>query len=215
MSPPLSCAACPSSQWYLASTCLRACHCACLSGPHPSHALAQTCSPAPAAPQYYFETIFPRIPTKVTDEVLAGLKARGLPCKALGNAGQGGEDRRGIAESAARPASVKQSLSVAMGQRAPNRASARELGRGTGADLQLEQVMKRKERASPVRGAERREARSRSRSPRGAPVARCAGRAAWGLAASCCRGCHPGDVESLMSGSVGASAVRGPMIPPC
>ncbi|KAL6781571.1 hypothetical protein ACKKBF_B08550 [Auxenochlorella protothecoides x Auxenochlorella symbiontica] len=122
--------------------------------------------------QYYFETIFPRIPTKVTDEVLAGLKARGLPCKALGNAGQGGEDRRGIAESAARPASVKQSLSVAMGQRAPNRASARELGRGTGADLQLEQVMKRKERASPVRGAERREARSRSRSPRGAPVAR-------------------------------------------
>ncbi|EFN52225.1 hypothetical protein CHLNCDRAFT_54543 [Chlorella variabilis] len=63
--------------------------------------------------QFYFETIFPRVPKP------------------------GGADRRGVNDGTARPASVKASLSVAFGQRAPNRAGAREQGRGMGADLQV------------------------------------------------------------------------------
>jgi hypothetical protein len=43
-----------------------------------------------------------------------------------GNAGQGGPDRRGVDDGNKRPPSVKASLSVAFGQRAPNRAGARE-----------------------------------------------------------------------------------------
>lgn len=41
-----------------------------------------------------------------------------------------------MGEGGGRPASVKASLSVAFGQRAPNRAGAREQGRGMGAELQ-------------------------------------------------------------------------------
>ena len=118
--------------------------------------------------QYYFETIFPRIPKPVHDNFVSKLTAMGLPSKAVGNAGQGGQDRRGIEEANRRPASVKASLcashvvncseresslarslpdqpvrcvgflcarSVAMGQRAPNRATAREEGRGLGAGM--------------------------------------------------------------------------------
>ncbi|KDD76047.1 PRP38 family protein [Helicosporidium sp. ATCC 50920] len=95
--------------------------------------------------QYYFETIFPRIPKAVEDEIKAQFKKRGLSTAARGNAGQGGEDRRGVESSSSRPASVKQSLSVALGQRAPNRAGVRELGRGTGADLHLERTVKRRD----------------------------------------------------------------------
>jgi len=40
--------------------------------------------------QYYFETIFPRIPKTVTDEIVGDLKSMGLPSAAKGNAGQGG-----------------------------------------------------------------------------------------------------------------------------
>lgn len=64
------------------------------------------------------------------------LQAGGFPTKPAGNAGQGGPDRRGIDDGSKRPASVKASLSVAMGQRAPNRAGAREEGRGLGSSLQ-------------------------------------------------------------------------------
>ncbi|KAL0021675.1 hypothetical protein WJX77_010314 [Trebouxia sp. C0004] len=85
--------------------------------------------------QYYFETIFPRIPKPVNDEWVGKLHGMGLPAKALGNGGQGGPDRRGVDEPNRRPASVKASLSVAFGQRAPNRASAREEGRGLGAGM--------------------------------------------------------------------------------
>lgn len=84
--------------------------------------------------QYYFETIFPRIPKSISDEIGQHLRDLGLPTKALGNAGQGGPDRRGIDDGMRRPASVKASLSVALGQRAPNRAGAREEGRGLGID---------------------------------------------------------------------------------
>lgn len=57
--------------------------------------------------QYYFETIFPRIPKPVGNDVSSKLEAVGLPSKAVGNAGQGGGDRRGIEEGNRRPASVK------------------------------------------------------------------------------------------------------------
>lgn len=87
--------------------------------------------------QYYFETIFPRIPKPVEDAIKRELESRGLPASAKGNAGTGGSDRRGNdTEGNRRPASVKASLSVAFGQRAPNRAGAREDGRGRDPSLQ-------------------------------------------------------------------------------
>jgi len=79
--------------------------------------------------QYYFETIFPRIPKKVMDDMAEELKQRNLPTTGKGNAGQGGADRRGADDGNRRPASVKASLSVSFGQRAPNRSGAREEGR--------------------------------------------------------------------------------------
>ena len=95
--------------------------------------------------QFYFETIFPRIPTKVGTEIQEELKVMGLPTKGKGNGGAGGTDRRGVDDGNKRPASVKASLSVAFGQRAPNRAGAREEGRGrdpsarnSGADFKSE-----------------------------------------------------------------------------
>ena len=41
-----------------------------------------------ACVQYYFETIFPRIPKLVQDQFETKLTAMGLPSKAVGNAGQ-------------------------------------------------------------------------------------------------------------------------------
>jgi pre-mRNA-splicing factor 38B len=75
--------------------------------------------------QYYFETIFPRIPKKVEDDIQAELRRQGLPTKGKGNGGCGGPDRRGGDSGNQRPASVKASLSVAFGQRAPNRAGTK------------------------------------------------------------------------------------------
>ena len=40
--------------------------------------------------QYYFETIFPRIPKKVSDDFVDELKKKGLPTVPKGNAGQVG-----------------------------------------------------------------------------------------------------------------------------
>ncbi len=64
---------------------------------------------APTVPglQYYFETIFPRIPKPVGDDLSSRLAAVGLPSKTVGNAGQGGADRRGVEDGSRRPASVK------------------------------------------------------------------------------------------------------------
>lgn len=59
------------------------------------------------------------------DEIQAGLRAQGLPTKGKGNGGCGGPDRRGADDGNRRPASVKASLSVAFGQRAPNRAGTK------------------------------------------------------------------------------------------
>ncbi len=44
------------------------------------------------------------------DDFVSKLTAMGLPSRAVGNAGQGGPDRRGIEEANRRPASVKASL---------------------------------------------------------------------------------------------------------
>ena len=70
----------------------------------------------------YFETLFPRFPEPVMRDWKRRLEERGLPAAGKGNGGQGGPDRRGMEDSSSRrPASVKASLSVAFGQRAPNR----------------------------------------------------------------------------------------------
>lgn len=71
------------------------------------HGRTQACC---ARAQYYFETIFPRIPKPVQDDFVSKLTSMGLPSRAVGNAGQGGADRRGIEEANRRPASVKASL---------------------------------------------------------------------------------------------------------
>ncbi|PRW61404.1 pre-mRNA-splicing factor 38B isoform X1 [Chlorella sorokiniana] len=121
--------------------------------------------------QFYFETIFPRVPKPVHDEIVEKLKEMDLPTAPKGNAGQGGPDRRGVGEGGGRPASVKASLSVAFGQRAPNRAGAREQGRGMGAELQVGKSCGREDRPRDRSKDERREERrddykrrSRSRS---------------------------------------------------
>eukprot|EP00879_Flechtneria_rotunda_P026067 GHRR01027746.1.p1 GENE.GHRR01027746.1~~GHRR01027746.1.p1 ORF type:complete len:270 (+),score=92.70 GHRR01027746.1:1122-1931(+) len=116
-----------------------------------------------AAFMYYYETIFPRIPKKVEDEIQAGLRARGLPTKGKGNGGCGGPDRRGADDGNRRPASVKASLSVAFGQRAPNRAGTKDTSRWKGA---AEASASGRDRAAADRenGGSRGGYRSRSRS---------------------------------------------------
>eukprot|EP00873_Tetraselmis_striata_P045607 jgi/Tetstr1/465871/TSEL_010488.t1 len=76
--------------------------------------------------QFYFETIFPRIPVVVERAMKEELRKRGLPTEAVGNGGTGGPDRRGVDEPNKRPPSVKAALSVSHGQTAPNRRAARE-----------------------------------------------------------------------------------------
>ena len=115
---------------------------------------------SPLLVQYYFETIFPRIPKLVADDVCDELRALHLPTTAVGNAGQGGAARRGgDGGGSKRPASVKASLSVAFGQRAPNRAGVREEGRGMRSDEQL-----MSSRGGGGRVGSKRRSRSRSRS---------------------------------------------------
>ena len=102
--------------------------------------------------QYYFETIFPRIPKKVSDGIIDYLKQHNLPTVGRGNGGVGGPDRRGVDEPNRRPASVKASLSVAFGQRAPNRAGAREEGRGrdpSAKEISRDRIAPPRERRSP------------------------------------------------------------------
>ena len=112
---------------------------------------------------FYFETLFPRMPKPVADEVEARLRERGLPTRAAGNGGAGGADRRGGAGGGdGRPPSVKASLSVAFGQRAPNRAGAprddhRSRGGGGGGGDRWRDD-RRRSRSPP-----RRRSRSRSR----------------------------------------------------
>ncbi|KAI3451354.1 hypothetical protein Pfo_008019 [Paulownia fortunei] len=73
--------------------------------------------------QYYFDTLFPRIPVLVMRTVVANLENMKLPTK---HCGVTGESTRGSDETARRPPSVKAALSVSFGQRAPHRASTRD-----------------------------------------------------------------------------------------
>lgn len=73
--------------------------------------------------QYYFDTLFPRIPVPVLRSVVSNLERLKLPTKPCGTTG---ESTRGSDETARRPPSVKAALSVSFGQRAPHRASTRD-----------------------------------------------------------------------------------------
>ncbi|KAK1379337.1 Pre-mRNA-splicing factor 38 [Heracleum sosnowskyi] len=73
--------------------------------------------------QYYFDTLFPRIPVPVMRLIQANLEKLKLPTKHVGVTG---ETTRGSDDTARRPPSVKASLSVSFGQRAPHRASTRD-----------------------------------------------------------------------------------------
>ncbi|KAK3020044.1 hypothetical protein RJ639_003357 [Escallonia herrerae] len=73
--------------------------------------------------QYYFDTLFPRIPVPVMRSIVANLEKMKLPTK---HAGVTGDTTRGSDDTARRPPSVKAALSVSFGQRAPHRASTRD-----------------------------------------------------------------------------------------
>ncbi|XP_055800980.1 pre-mRNA splicing factor SR-like 1 isoform X2 [Solanum dulcamara] len=73
--------------------------------------------------QYYFDTLLPRIPVPVMRTAVASLEKMNLPTKPSGSIG---DSSRGSEETSRRPPSVKASLSVSFGQRAPHRASTRD-----------------------------------------------------------------------------------------
>ncbi|CAK7338792.1 unnamed protein product [Dovyalis caffra] len=74
--------------------------------------------------QYYFDTLFPRIPVPVLRQITSNLEKMKLPTKISGATGDG--NRHGSDDTARRPPSVKAALSVSFGQRAPHRASTRD-----------------------------------------------------------------------------------------
>jgi len=77
--------------------------------------------------QYYFETIFPRIPETVSRQIKDGFARAGFATVALGCGGVGGSRRGG---GGGAPPSVKAALAVSLGQRAPHVSGGRESGRG-------------------------------------------------------------------------------------
>ncbi|KAK9018060.1 hypothetical protein V6N11_001048 [Hibiscus sabdariffa] len=74
--------------------------------------------------QYYFDTLFPRIPVPLLRQVVSNLEKMKLPTKTSGSTGD--NSRHGSDDTARRPPSVKAALSVSFGQRAPHRASTRD-----------------------------------------------------------------------------------------
>lgn len=75
--------------------------------------------------QYYFDTLLPRVPLPVMRQITTNLEKMKLPTKLSGTTGD--STRMGSDDSTARrPPSVKASLSVSFGQRAPHRASTRD-----------------------------------------------------------------------------------------
>ncbi|KAF0925948.1 hypothetical protein E2562_018747 [Oryza meyeriana var. granulata] len=74
--------------------------------------------------QYYFDSLLPRVPLPVIRQVTSNLEKMKLPTKLSGVTGD--SSRHGSEDTARRPPSVKASLSVSFGQRAPHRASTRE-----------------------------------------------------------------------------------------
>jgi len=92
--------------------------------------------------QYYFDTLFPRIPEVARREILSQLEYRGLPTKGSGSTGTTKQPDTGVR----RPPSVKAALSVNLGQRAPHRAGQREEGRGIDPTLKNSGEAPRKEK---------------------------------------------------------------------
>lgn len=74
--------------------------------------------------QYYFDTLLPRIPVPILRQITTHLERLRLPTSSAGVTGTGG--RHAADDTARRPPSVKASLSVSFGQRAPHRASTRD-----------------------------------------------------------------------------------------
>ncbi len=74
--------------------------------------------------QYYFDTLFPRIPVPILRQITAHLERMKLSTQPSGVTGTGG--RHGGDDTARRPPSVKAALSVSFGQRAPHRAFTRD-----------------------------------------------------------------------------------------
>ncbi|VAH98301.1 unnamed protein product [Triticum turgidum subsp. durum] len=74
--------------------------------------------------QYYFDSLLPRVPLLILRQVTAHLEKMKLPTKQSGITGD--SSRLGSDDTARRPPSVKASLSVSFGQRAPHRASTRD-----------------------------------------------------------------------------------------
>ncbi|KAK4274994.1 hypothetical protein QN277_018143 [Acacia crassicarpa] len=74
--------------------------------------------------QYYFDTLFPRIPVPVLRQIVSNLEKLKLPITHSGSTGEC--TRHGSDDTARRPPSVKAALSVSFGQRAPHRASTRD-----------------------------------------------------------------------------------------
>jgi pre-mRNA-splicing factor 38B len=84
--------------------------------------------------QFYFETIFPRIPEGISRTIKDSLSRLGCATVAVGCGGVGGTRRQGGGAAdegpSRRPPSVKAALSVSLSQRAPHVAGVRETGRG-------------------------------------------------------------------------------------
>jgi pre-mRNA-splicing factor 38B len=79
--------------------------------------------------QTYFETLFPRVPEVGKRRIIQRISEKlGLKAEAKGCGGIGGE-RRAKGDGRGRVMSVKESLSVSVGQRAPHLAGAKEKGR--------------------------------------------------------------------------------------
>ena len=78
--------------------------------------------------QYYFETIFPRIPEVTRRAMAEKIRQLGFSDKPAGCGGLGGSRRGG--DGSGRVQSVKEALSVNLGQRAPHVSGAVERGRG-------------------------------------------------------------------------------------
>eukprot|EP00250_Pteridium_aquilinum_P016918 c23364_g1_i1 orf=318-1613(+) len=74
--------------------------------------------------QYYFDTLLPRIPVPILRQITTHLERLKLSTSSAGVTGTGG--RHAADDTARRPPSVKASLSVSFGQRAPHRASTRD-----------------------------------------------------------------------------------------
>lgn len=68
--------------------------------------------------QYYFDTLFPRIPIPIVRQITAHLERMNFPTKHAGVTGD--TNHHGSDDIAQKPPSVKVALSVSFGQRAPH-----------------------------------------------------------------------------------------------